>query len=62
MDKRTLERIAEPFFTTKQGSGGTGLGLSICYSIVQKHGGELVFSSVPGEGTTATVSFPAVER
>jgi PAS domain S-box-containing protein len=51
-----LERILEPFFTTKK--KGTGLGLSVCFSIIKAHNGELKFKSSPGQGTTATVLLP----
>ena len=54
-----LNRITEPFFTTKQNQGGTGLGLSVSYGIVEAHGGELNFTSEFGKGTTATVILPA---
>ena len=53
-----LNRITEPFFTTKQNQGGTGLGLSVSYGIVEAHGGELNFTSEFGKGTTATVILP----
>ena len=53
-----LPRIVEPFFTTKHDSGGTGLGLPVSLGIIKDHGGELEFSSVEGEGTTALVSLP----
>ena len=56
-----LERILDPFFTTKQDTGGTGLGLSISYNIVKNHGGELGIRSRPGEGTTAVVRLPTLE-
>jgi signal transduction histidine kinase/CheY-like chemotaxis protein len=51
------QRIFEPFFTTK-GKSGNGLGLSMCYGIVSRHQGEINVSSVPGKGTTFTVSLP----
>jgi signal transduction histidine kinase len=59
MSKEVLERITEPFFTTKLTSGGTGLGLSISYSIVREHGGTLEFSSEPGHGTSAEIKLPS---
>src|SRR5262245_4932834 len=53
-----LERLCDPFFTTKQESGGTGLGLAITSSLVRGHKGRLTFSSVPGRGTSAVATFP----
>lgn len=58
MDKGTLERITEPFFSTRKDSGGTGLGLYITRMIVLEHGGQLLFSSDPGVGTLVTVILP----
>jgi signal transduction histidine kinase len=52
-----LSRVGEPFFTTKQ--EGTGLGVAMAQRIVERHGGTLVFESVPGRGTIARVSLPA---
>jgi polar amino acid transport system substrate-binding protein len=54
----SLNRLTDPFFTTKRESGGTGLGLSISAGIVQEHGGSLSFDSPPGCGTTATLTLP----
>jgi len=54
----SLNRLTDPFFTTKRESGGTGLGLSISAGIVQEHGGSLRFDSPPGCGTTATLTLP----
>ncbi|MBI2401002.1 MAG: PAS domain S-box protein [Deltaproteobacteria bacterium] len=59
MTREVLERVMEPFFTTKSDRGGTGLGLSISYSIIKDHGGTLEFDSSPGMGTTARITLPA---
>ncbi len=53
-----LDRIRDPFFTTKRDSGGTGLGLSISTGIVEDHGGTLELTSEEGHGTAATISLP----
>jgi polar amino acid transport system substrate-binding protein len=53
-----LERLCDPFFTTKQESGGTGLGLAITSTLVRAHGGRLTFSSEPGRGTRASATLP----
>lgn len=58
MPAEILARIKDPFFTTKRDSSGTGLGLSISDTIVRNHGGWLDFTSVPQEGTTATILLP----
>ncbi len=51
-------RAKERFFTTRGNRGGTGLGLSVSDSIIKEHGGELIISSVPGEGTEVKVCLP----
>jgi PAS domain S-box-containing protein len=57
-----LNRIIEPFFTTKGDEGGTGLGLSVSYSIVKNHGGNLHFTSKGRKGTIATVTLPSSDQ
>jgi len=61
MDKETLDRCMEPFFTTKGVGKGTGLGLSIIHGIVTNVGGEITVESAPGEGTTVSIALPIVD-
>ncbi len=59
MDEKTLSRIYEPFFSTKQrgATRGTGLGLSVVKGILDKHGSLIECKSRPGQGTTFTIFF-----
>jgi PAS domain S-box-containing protein len=54
-----LEKIWEPFFTTKPEGKGTGLGLAICRRIVEEHSGTIGIESSAGHGTTVHIVFPA---
>ncbi len=56
--KEHLDRIFQPFFTTKP--QGTGLGLAITHQIVKDHGGDIKVESTPGTGTLVTMSFPTL--
>jgi two-component system, NtrC family, sensor kinase len=56
-----LDRIFEPFYTTKDVGKGTGLGLSIAYDIIKKHGGEIKVESRVGSGTTFRIYIPVVQ-
>ncbi len=56
--QKVLEKIFQPFFTTKPTGQGTGLGLSLSYDIVKAHGGELMVDTKEGEGTTFIISIP----
>ncbi|MGD9808749.1 MAG: ATP-binding protein [Deferribacterales bacterium] len=58
--KDNLDRVTDPFFTTRQGEGGTGLGLSIAYSIIQEHKGSIEIHSEEGKGTVVKIVLPMV--
>ena len=53
-----MDRICDPFFSTKPRDEGTGLGLSISYGIIEDHGGKLRFDSAEGEYTKVMVDLP----
>ena len=56
--KDNIDRIWDPFFTTKEAGKGIGLGLALTYSIVKRHNGEIQVKSQPGDGTQFTVLLP----
>ncbi len=62
MDKKTLERIFDPYFTTKKIDKGTGLGLSVVDGIVKKHNGFIKVYSKLGHGSKFQVFWPVIEN
>jgi signal transduction histidine kinase len=62
MDEKTLQKIYDPFFTTRSDSGGTGLGLYVCHSLVQGLRGRIEVESEPGKGSTFRVILPDRDR
>ena len=56
--QKVLDKIFQPFFTTKPTGQGTGLGLSLSYDIVKAHGGELKVETREGEGSEFILQLP----
>ena len=58
--QKILDKIFQPFFTTKPTGQGTGLGLSLSYDIIKAHGGEIKVETKEGEGTEFIIQLPIV--
>ena len=56
--QKVLDKIFQPFFTTKPTGQGTGLGLSLSYDIVKAHGGDLKVETKEGEGSKFIIQLP----
>jgi len=61
MDAGTVNRIFEPYFTSKPPEVGTGLGLTVVHQVMKDHGGAVLVSSAPGQGSVFDLFFPRYE-
>jgi two-component system cell cycle sensor histidine kinase/response regulator CckA len=62
IEPEVVERIFEPFFSTKETGKGSGMGLAMVHGIVHEHGGHVVVQSSPGQGSRFLVAWPAIRE
>ncbi|MFW6005379.1 MAG: PAS domain S-box protein [Desulfonatronovibrionaceae bacterium] len=62
MDEQTMDKMYDPFYTTKEQGKGTGLGLPTVYGIIKKHSGHIFCFSKPGEGTEFSILLPPADE
>ena len=62
MSNEQIKHAFDPFYSTRHGTGGTGLGLSISHGIINQHQGHVEIKSTPNQGTTITVTLPALQK
>jgi signal transduction histidine kinase len=60
--QKILDKVFQPFFTTKPTGQGTGLGLSLAYDIIKAHGGDIRVETKEGEGSEFTIQLPTSTR
>jgi CheY-like chemotaxis protein len=62
MDSATMDRIFDPYFTTKEQDKGTGMGLAVVHGIIKGHGGGIRVQSKHGKGTRFDILFPVIGK
>ena len=62
IEPKIMDRIFDPYYTTKDIGKGTGMGLSVVHGIVKRHGGGILVESELGKGTIFEIYFPALEK